>query len=128
MGKKLHPSILPYWERTLSNHSNVRSWEKLNDPSDYIYLINRVRGDDVLILASDEYRYTLTDFFNRNERINAKSMIYLARPEANYSLDVIDAAKAEQITIGMLAEILGALNIDTHWNWESKARKEYRKR
>ena len=128
MGKNLHPSILPYWERALNNHSNVRSWEKLNDPSDYIYLINRVRGDDVLILASDEYRYTLTDFFNRNERINAKSMIYLARPEANYSLDVIDAAKAEQITIGMLAEILGALNIDKHWNWESKDLKENRKR
>jgi hypothetical protein len=55
-------------------------------------------------------------------------MIYMAKPESKYSLEVADAAKEEHVTIGMLGEILGALNIDAHWDWESKDRKECRKR
>lgn len=128
MGKDLHPSILPFWERALKNHSNVASWERLSYPSDYIYRITRERGGDVLILASDCYRYTLTDFFNRNEHIGAEAMIYMAKPESNYSLEVADACKEERVTIGMFGEILGALNIDAHWNWESRDRKKRRKR
>jgi hypothetical protein len=128
MGKDLHPSILPYWERALSNHSNVSSWERVADPSDYIYRVTRLRGEDILVLASDGYRYGLTDFFTRNERISAGTMIYMAKPESNYCLEVADAAKEEHVTIGRLGEILGALNIDTHWHWESRDRKERRKR
>ena len=128
MGKDLHPSILPFWERALSNHSNVASWERVPDPSDYIYRVTRVRGGDILILASDCYRYSLTDFFTRNEHIGEGAMIYMAKPESNYCLEVADASKEEHVTIGMLGEILGALNIDSHWNWESRDRKERRKR
>ena len=128
MGKDLHSSILPYWERALNNHLNVASWEIISDPSDYIYRITRVRGEDILILVSDSYRYSLTDFFTRNEGIGAGAMIYMAKPESNYCLEVADAGKEECLTIGMFGEILGALNIDTHWNWESKDRKERRKR
>lgn len=128
MGKDLHPSILPYWERALDNHSNVASWMRLSDPSDYIYQITRERGEDILILASDCYRYSLTDFFTRNKHIGAGAMIYMAKPESNYSLEVADVAKEECVTIGKLGEILGALNIDAHWDWESRDRKERRKR
>ncbi|WP_446632661.1 hypothetical protein [Vibrio sp. DNB22_12_1] len=52
----------------------------------------------------------------------------MAKPESQYDLEVADVAKQEHVTIGMLGEILGALNLDAHWNWESKDRKERRKR
>lgn len=127
MAKNLHPSILPYWERALDGQSNVKSWSRVSDPSDYIYHIERVHAGDIYVLVSDSYRYGLTDFFTRNDSIEQGSMIYMARPESNYSLEVADAAKDEMISIGMLGEILGALNIDKHWEWESQVRKERRK-
>ncbi|MGR5550677.1 hypothetical protein ACP3V1_18210 [Vibrio sp. DNB22_12_1] len=128
MGFDLHPSILPYWEKALNRHSNVSSWERLDDSNDYIYRIKRVRGKDILVLASDCYEYSLSDFFTRNDLIGQDTMIYMAKPESQYDLEVADVAKQEHVTIGMLGEILGALNLDAHWNWESKDRKERRKR
>ncbi|MFV8449788.1 hypothetical protein ACNO65_06850 [Vibrio campbellii] len=128
MGFDLHPSILPYWEKALNRHSNVSSWERLDDSNDYIYRIKRVRGQDILVLASDCYEYSLSDFFTRNDLIGQGTMIYMAKPESQYDLEVADIAKQEHVTIGMLGEILGALNLDVHWNWESKDRKERRKR
>jgi len=128
MGFDLHPSILPYWEKALNSHSNVSSWDKLDDSNDYIYRIKRVRGKDILVLASDCYEYSLSDFFTRNDLIGQGAMIYMAKPESKYDLEVADVAKQERVTIGMLGEILGALNLDAHWNWESKDRKERRKR
>lgn len=126
MGKNLHPSILPYWERALRGHSNVNSFERLSYSDDYIYRIQRKRSQDMIILASDAYRFGLSDFFTRNEVIANGTMIYLARPESDYSLDVADAAKQEEVTIGKLKEILGALNLDRHWTWESEDRKDKR--
>jgi len=128
MGFDLHPSILPYWEKALNSHSNVSSWDKLDDSNDYIYRIKRVRGKDILVLVSDCYEYSLSDFFTRNDLIGQGAMIYMAKPESKYDLEVANVAKQERVTIGMLGEILGALNLDAHWNWESKDRKERRKR
>lgn len=128
MGFDLHPSILPYWEKALNSHSNVSSWDKLDDSNDYIYRIKRVRGKDILVLVSDCYEYSLSDFFTRNDLIGQGAMIYMAKPESKYDLEVANVAKQERVTIGMLGEILGALNLDVHWNWESKDRKERRKR
>ncbi|ACH64516.1 enolase [Aliivibrio fischeri MJ11] len=128
MGKKLHSSILPFWEKALNGHSNVKSWKKLDDREDYIYKIERHKGPDVIVLASDEYQYGLSSYYSRNELISKGAIIYMARPESNYSLDVSDAAKEEGVSIGVLKEVLGALNLDKHWLWDSKDRKERRKR
>lgn len=128
MGKNLHSSILPYWERALNSHTKVKSWDRLPHTTDYIYLIVRISPlSEVVIHVSDEYRYNLTHYHTRPPEIKEGAIIYLAKPESDYALEVVDIAVNDGISIGKYGEVLGALNINKHWTWEHKDRKALRK-
>ena len=125
MGKDLHHTIRPYWEKALNRHDNVASWKLIPHPTDYIYSIipRRFKGE-IIIHATDDYRYGLTHYFNRPEILVTGSMIYMARPEATYTEEVAEHANSEGISVGNFGEIMGALNIQNHAVWQVKKRKE----
>jgi len=128
MGKNLHYSILPFIEKALTGHSKVATWEREDHPTEYIYKIKRTGTlSEILLHVSDVYQYDLTCFFNKPDSIRSGCMILLAKPESTYGLELTDIVKGEQISIGKIGEILGALNLNEHWEWESKERKQKRR-
>lgn len=127
MGKDLHYSLFPFWERALNNHQNVDSWELINEDDYYFYKIKRVGSlSDITLLVSDEYRYIVDDYVNESDELGPGSMIYLIKPQSGYDISVVQLAKNDKITIGKLVEILGALNFQEHWNYESPLKREAR--
>ncbi len=125
MGKNLHNSIRPFWEKALNGHTNVARWKLTQHSTEYIYSItpNKFTGE-IIIHATDEYIYGLTHYINRPNILVTGSMIYLARPEAVYTDEVAECANNEDISIGVFGEIMGALHIQNHASWQIKKRKE----
>lgn len=111
----------------LKKHQKVSRWELIEEQDHYLFKIQRVIPlDDLIILVSDEYRYIIDDYINRPDELPPGSMIYFIKPQSGYDTNVINLAKSDKITIGKLVEILGALNIQDHWNWESPLKRKAR--
>ena len=127
MGRDLHYTILQFIERNLSSHAKVASWKRMDTPQDddYIYLIIRTDGfSDVIVHASDEYRYTLTHYYQKPAQITAGGFILIAKPEGGYSYDIVEIAQNDKISIGKWGALMGALYHDNHWNYIPKERRE----
>lgn len=129
MGKDLHYSLLPFWEKALKKHEKVSDWEMVEEQGHYLYRVKRVPSfSNLIILVADEYRYIIDDYINRPDDIGTGSMIYLIKPQSGYDISIVDIAKSDQITIGKFGEILGALNFQNHWTWESPLKRDAREK
>lgn len=128
MGRNLHYTIPRYLEKALDQHTKVESWSRIDNlktDNDYIYLVKRTDGlSDVVVHASDEYPYQLTDYFQKPYQIGAGSFILIARPEADYDYAIVELASQDQISIGKFSALMGALHIGQHWNYVPKERRE----
>ena len=128
MGRNLYYTIPRYLEEALNNHSKVSDWQRLDHPrndDDFIYLIQRTNGlSDMIVHASDEYKYLLTDYFQKPNQLGSGSFILIARPEAGYAEEVVDIAKQDQISIGKFSALMGSLFKEEHWNYIPKERQE----
>ncbi len=124
MGRNLHYSILQFFEKILNEHKMVISWERVDNSTenhDYLYLLHRANGlNDMIVLVSDEYRYSLTHYFQKPHEISEGSFIYIARPEAMYDFAIVEYAQQDKISIGKLSAIMGALYKEKHWNYVPK--------
>ncbi|MDH5976872.1 hypothetical protein L8R98_08790 [Vibrio splendidus] len=128
MGRNLHYTIPRFLHNALDNHKMVRDWKRIDHPSDdndFIYNIRRTGGlSDIVLHASDDYRYLLTDYFQKPEKIGQGAFILIARPEGDYAEEVVDIASQDEISIGKFSALMGALYRDDHWNYIPKERKE----
>jgi len=124
MGRNLYYTIPQYLEKALDNHKKVASWRRIDHPQnddDFIYLIERTDGlSDIILHASDEYSYSLTDYFQNPDKIKEGSFILVARPEAKYDNSIVEIATNDMISIGKFSALMGALYIDEHWNYIPK--------
>lgn len=128
MGRNLHYTIPRYLEAAMDKHTKVNSWKRvddLQDDDDFLYLIKRTSGlSDVLLHASDEYSYSLTDYYQRPKILKAGAFILLARPEAKYDYSIVEIAMQEKISIGKFGAVMGALFIEEHWGYTPKERRK----
>jgi hypothetical protein len=79
---------------------------------------------DIILHASDEYSYSLTDYFQKPEQIGERAFILIARPEAGYDESIVEIAKNDKISVGKFSALMGALYIDNHWKYVPKERKK----
>lgn len=128
MGRDLYYTIPKYLENALDKHTKVLSWQRIDHPKnddDFIYLVKRKDGlSDIILHASDEYSYSLTDYFQRPDKISDGAFILIARPEAGYDDAIVEIAKSDKISIGKFSALMGALYIKEHWNYVPKERRE----
>lgn len=128
MGRNLHPSIPSYLEDALEKHTKVSSWQRIDHPkndNEFIYLIKRNSGlSELIVHATDEYAYSLTDYFQRPTQVLQLAFILIARPEADYDLSVVDIAKEDKNGIGKFGALMGALYKKDPWDYVPRERKE----
>lgn len=128
MGRNLHYTIPQYLESALNKHAKVLSWERMdNSQTDehYIYLIRRSDGlSEVIVHLSDEYEYSLDDYFQKPDSIREGAFILVARPEAVYDDSIVEVAQQDQVSIGKFGALMGALYKERHWNYVPKERRD----
>lgn len=125
MGKNLHHTIVPFFEKSLSNHNKVIRYTKDNSHDYYLYSIERANNlSTLIVLLADEYEYTLNDYYQRPQAAKENVFICVIRPEADFSYAIIDIAKEDKVGIGKLSTLIGALNYDKHWLYVPPERKK----
>lgn len=128
MGRNLHYTITEYLEAAFDKHAKIYSWERIDDIQEddhYIYLIERKGGlSDVAVHLSDEYEYVLDDYFQESERVQEEAFILIARPEASYDFSIVEIARQDKISIGKFGALMGALYVESHWDYVPKERRE----
>jgi hypothetical protein len=119
MGKDLHYSIIEFFEENVNKHRDVLSIERLEEYSEYYtYRIHRKRMlNDIIVILSDEYYYTLDHWYGKPSCLENNSFIYIARPESLYDNQIVDLAKDEKISIGKFGALLGALSQKRLWEY-----------
>lgn len=127
MGRNLHYTIPQYLERALDKHAKVLSWERVdNGQTDdhYIYLISRSDGlSQMIVHLSDEYEYSLNDYFQKPDSIREGAFILVARPEAVYDDSIVEVAQQDHVSIGKFGALMGALYKERHWDYVPKERR-----
>ncbi len=125
MGKNLHYTIPKYLENALDKHPKVKSWEKVNDTDHYIYQVKREAGlPNLIVHLTDEYEYTLDDYFQKSEDIVEEAFILVAKPEARYDDSIVEIASQDKISIGKFGALMGAIYIEKHWDYIPKERRK----
>lgn len=128
MGRNLHYTIPRFLQKALDEHTKVRDWQRIDHPqkdNDFIYRIRRTDGlSDIVLHAADDYRYLLTNYFQKPDEVGQGAFILIARPEGGYADEVVDIAKQDEISIGKFSALMGALYREDHWNYVPKERRE----
>ena len=128
MGRNLHYTIPKYLENALDKHAKVVSWERIDNSQSedhYIYSIKRSGGlSPVNVHLSDEYEYSLDDYFQKPASIGEGAFILVARPEAFYENSIVELAQQDQVSIGKFGALMGALYKDRHWEYVPKERRD----
>ncbi|EMF7366338.1 MULTISPECIES: hypothetical protein [Vibrio] len=128
MGRNLHYTIPRFLQKALDEHTKVRDWQRIDHPqndNDFIYRIRRTDGlSDIVLHAADDYRYLLTSYFQKPDKVGQGAFILIARPEGGYADEVVDIAKQDEISIGKFSALMGALYREDHWNYVPKERRE----
>lgn len=113
MGKNLHYSIINFIKERLKECDKIESYNFIANDDYFIIQVNRHHPfESFKIYVSDVYRYTLTDYFNKPQKIKKGDFIYLARPEANFSneIELLSISLKEGIYIGKFARLLSYIN------------------
>lgn len=119
MGQELHYQIIQFFEKVIKQHRNVYHFERIIDEDDIIYRVERMRPlSDVIVHLSDAYSYTFNDFYSKPPLLNNGGFILVARPEAGFDERIVEIARDENIGIGKIGKLLGALNYPKYWLYE----------
>lgn len=113
MGKNLHYSIINFIKQRLHECNKINSYILVPNTNHYVIEVKRnLPYESFKIYMSDEYRYTITDYYNKPTEINKGDFIYLARPEANFAneIEIMEAALSDGIYIGKFSRLLSFMN------------------
>jgi hypothetical protein len=112
MGEDLHHSIITFFEKKMSDHSNVSSIRKLSVEEEHVYEIKRKKfSDTIRVWLSDAYKFDDMNFVNRPRQIKKGDYILIAKPEATPSRGY----SQEKIRIGKIGDFMGALSKERMW-------------
>lgn len=121
MGKDLHYLVVKFFRERMDDHSKVRRYTEIQDAKDILYEIERVNELPSLVVhLSDAYRYTLQDYYSKPRSLGKGNFILIARPEAEYDVDIVSIAAKDKIGIGKIGTLLGALNRKNVWQDRQK--------
>jgi hypothetical protein len=121
MGKDLHYSILPFIKNALNRHINVAAIFPIDDPDFYIFKIVRTGAfDDIYLVLSDDYHFGDYNYISKHPILKDGGFILIARPEAN-DYDINEPGN--QIGVGKIGKLLGALNRNDFWNYITPPKK-----
>lgn len=121
MGKDLHYLIEKFFRERMDEHAKVRSYTEIQDENAVLYEVVRIAGLSSLVVhLSDAYLYTLHDYYSRPKSIKSGDFILVARPEADYHIDLRYLAARDKIGIGKIGTLLGALNRKNVWQYKPK--------
>ena len=67
---------------------------------------------------SDEYVYTLHDYYSKPRLLNNGGFILIASPEASFNSEIVSLARSEMVGIGKIGKFLGALNFRDVWLYQ----------
>lgn len=111
MGKDLHRQILEFFKKRLDECDKVVGYETVNNSNYYIVLIRRAYPyNNFKVCLCDEYCYTMNDYYSKPEEITSKDFLLIAKPEANFSDDLIELALLNHIYIGKMKAFIKYLN------------------
>jgi len=113
VGKNLHYSIINFIKEQLLKCDKIMSLELIPDDNFYIIqIIRKYPYEKFKIYLSDEYIYTLTDYYNKPSEICKGDFIYIARPEANLSneIELLEISLQEGIYVGKFGRLLAFMN------------------
>lgn len=113
MGKNLHYSIINFIKQRLQECSKINSYILIQNTNHYVIEVKRnLPYESFKIYMSDEYRYTIMDYYNKPTEINKGDFIYLARPEANFAneIEIMETALSDGIYIGKFSRLLSFMN------------------
>ncbi len=113
MGKNLHYSIINFIKQRLQECNKINSYILVPNTNHYVIEVKRnLPYESFKIYMSDEYRYTITDYYNKPTEINKGDFIYLARPEANFAneIEIMEVALSDGIYIGKFSRLLSFMN------------------
>lgn len=113
MGKNLHYSIIDFTKKQLQKCDKIISFEII--PDDHFYIVQIFRKypyEKFKIYLSDEYVYTIVDYYNKPKEICKGDFIYIARPEANFSneIEILETSLRDGIYIGKFGRLLAFMN------------------
>lgn len=113
MGKNLHYSIINFIKQRLQECNKINSYILIPNTNHYVIEVKRnLPYESFKIYMSDEYRYTIMDYYNKPTEINKGDFIYLARPEANFAneIEITETALSDGIYIGKFSRLLSFMN------------------
>lgn len=113
MGKNLHYSIINFIKQRLQECNKINSYILIPNTNHYVIEVKRnLPYESFKIYMSDEYRYTMMDYYNKPTEINKGDFIYLARPEANFAneIEIMETALSDGIYIGKFSRLLSFMN------------------
>lgn len=114
MGKNLHRSVIAFLEARLKECDKIDSSQYIAKDAEY-YIINVIRKFPYVSFAlciSDDYRYTITNYYSKPKELHVGDFILLARPEANFSneIELLELSLSEKIYIGKIGRLIKFLN------------------
>jgi hypothetical protein len=128
VGRNLHYTIPKYLESSLTGHAKVISWRRIDDrqlDDHYIYAVKRRDGlSDIIVHLSDEYQYSIDDYFQKPSSIKEGAFILIARPEATYHDSIVEISIQDRVSIGKFGALMGALYKERHWEYIPKERRD----
>jgi hypothetical protein len=128
VGKDLHYTIRPFFEKRIAEHSAVASCVLLPCEQEFIYRISRARyEDEVLVWLADQYHFTDMDFYNRPRQLRPGDYIVIAKPEAEGGASP-ELIRQYRIGVGKLGMFMGALNKRKMWTHEPPDEEEKARR
>jgi hypothetical protein len=113
----------------MGEHSAVECYTDKSDGENYLFLIERNRErPPVLVHLSDAYFYGQLEYIARPSQLGRGDFILIARPEASYDEGIVAAARRNGIGIGKISKLMGALNQEKIWLYETIEEKKERER
>ena len=101
---------MPFIEKALNGHKMVKSFS-VENLDDYILLhITRNSAKSLItIWVSDAYFFWVSQYYERPKNID---FIYLAKPEASYSDEIVDFVTKDGLNIWKFWALMGVLYQD----------------
>ena len=111
MGKDLHRQILDFFTKRVNECDKVVSCKLIYNPNYHIVEIRRKAPyGNFKVCLCDEYFYTYNDYYLKPNEIQSSDFLLIAKPEANYSDDLIELALQDHVFIGKMKAFIKYLN------------------
>ena len=130
MGKDLHRQILDFFMKRVNECDKVVSCKLINNPNYHIVEIKRTAPyGNFKVCLCDEYFYTYNDYASKPSEIKSSDFLLIAKPEANFSEDLIELALFEHVYIGKMKAFIKYLHsTDEQMRNDTKSYVEYLKK